>query len=338
MENQPHPISQPILVTGATGMIGSALVRRLIKEEKEVHVFVLPYDNIPIAWEGKVHIHWGDISEFRYVEKAIEACHTIFHMAALVGDWGSRQLFQRINVDGTNHVLELANSQNKRVIITTGVAVYGSDLQRFVCTEERPHGEPVGYYSQSLQAQERIAQKFILKKNLPCTIVRPSTVYGPGGRTWVYGMLDAIKAGPTILGDGNQNAGLVHVDNVVEMLLTVARSPKSIGQVYNICDEDSISWKTYQTDLAKAAKLPLPRSFPKEIAWTLGNIQEWIWKGLNLQDRPHFTLEAVNRIMSNHRIPIDKVKKDLGYKPLKTYSEGIKELKEYLKLTYLKKD
>lgn len=337
MKNIVHPIPQPILITGATGMVGSALVRRLVKEGKEVHVFVLPYDNIPISWEGKVHIHWGDIAEYRYVQRAMENMRTVFHLAAHVSDWGNRSQFQRVNVDGTNHVLELAAQNHQRVILTTGSTVYGKDLQRYVCTEGRPHGEPTGYYSQSLQAQERIAQRLIQEKSLNCTIIRLGGVYGPTSKAWVHGLIESIRLGPTLLGNGDQNAGLIHLDNAVEMLMTTASNPLAIGQIYNAVDEEYISWKTYQSDLAKAANIPPPRSFPASIARSLASIQEWTWKRLRIQERPHFTQEAINRIISNHQIPIDKAKKELGYKPIRSYEEGIKELRDYLKMTHLKK-
>lgn len=336
MENLTHPIPQPILVTGATGMIGTALVRRLIKEGKDVHVFVLPNDNIPISWEGKVRIHWGDISDYHYVERAMEGVKTVFHLAALVSDWGPRSLFQKVNVDGTNHVLDLAAKSRQRVVLTTGAAVYGTDLQKFVCTEERPHGQATGYYSQSLQAQERIAEKLIHEQALQCAIIRLGSVFGPTASTWLHSLIEGIKLGPTLLGDGKQNVGLIHVENAVEMLMLAASKDIAFGQVYNAADEEGISWKTYQTDLAKAAGISKPRYFPKNIALSLASIQEWTWKRLNIQERPHFTQEAINWIVSDHRLPIDKAKNELGYKPLKTYKEGMKELEEYLKTAYRK--
>jgi len=328
-------ILSPILVTGATGMIGSSLVYRLLQLEKEVHVFVLPTDQIPLAWEGRVHIHWGDIAQKHYVERAMEDCQIVFHLAAVVSDWGLRSLFQQVNVDGTSHVLETAASRNIRVILTTGSAVYGRDLAFFECHEDRPHGQALSFYGMSLQAQERIALQLMATYRLACTIVRPANVYGPGSRNWVYDLIEAIKRGPTLLGDGKQNAGLVHVDNVAEILLLAAAKKRAIGEIYNAAEENKVDWMTYQKDLAKAAGTPSPRYFPKSLAWGIAKIQEWVWKRLSIGSRPHFTLEAINRIGSNHRIPINKAKQELGYQPKKSYQEGMKELKDFLQKQYL---
>ncbi|MEO0899375.1 MAG: NAD-dependent epimerase/dehydratase family protein [Bacteroidota bacterium] len=336
MDKAVYDIEQPILVTGATGLIGRVLVDRLLKEQFEIHVFVLPTDHIPIRWEGRVRIHWGDIRERRYVKQAMENCQTVFHLAAVIHDWKGRNVYQEINVDGTSHVLEIAAQKGIRAVLTSGVAVYGTDLRYAICHEERPHGPAVGYYSQSQQAQERIALKLIKEAKLKCSILRPASVYGPGSRTWVHRLIEAMKNGPTLLGDGHQNAGLVHVKNVVEMLMLLATHPAALGEIYNGAEENNVSWKQYQTDLSRIAHTPPPRHFIKEISWPLANLQENIWRALNLSSRPHFTREAINRILANHRIPIDKIKNELGYKEVISYQEGMQELASYLNKQYQK--
>ncbi len=258
-------IPSPILVTGATGMIASSLGYRLLQLEKEVNVFVLPTDQIPISCEGRVHIHWGDIAQKSYVERAMEDCQIVFHLAAGVSDWGLPSLFQQVNVDGTSHLLETAASRNIRVILTTGGAVYGRELEFFECHEERPHGQAFSYYGMSLQAQEHTALQLMATSRLACTMVRPANVYGPGSRNWVYGLIEAMKRGPTLLGDGKQNAGLVHVDNLAGILLLAAAKKKATGEIYHAAEENKVDWKTYQKDLAKAAGTASPGIFLK--AW-----------------------------------------------------------------------
>ena len=90
-----NKLEAPVLVTGATGFIGRVLVRKLIEAQYCPAVFVLPEEEIPEDWKGKVHIIRGNITDSASVEKAMKGIGTVFHLAAVVTDWGNEDFFLR---------------------------------------------------------------------------------------------------------------------------------------------------------------------------------------------------------------------------------------------------
>ena len=135
-------IKEPILVTGAAGFIGRRLVKRLLDEGRQVRAFDVMA--CPESLQGETNLVWfkGDISERDEVKKAVDGCHTIFHLAALVGDWGQAALHQKITVDGTQTLFELAldSPLKPRLTLASSIVVYGDQINGERCYEGMAHG------------------------------------------------------------------------------------------------------------------------------------------------------------------------------------------------------
>ena len=97
-------IKEPILVTGAAGFIGRRLVKRLLDEGRKVNAFDVMA--CPESLQDEENLHWfkGDIAKRDDVKKALENSCSIFHLAALVGDWGQAALHQKITVLSLIHI------------------------------------------------------------------------------------------------------------------------------------------------------------------------------------------------------------------------------------------
>ena len=204
-----------------------------------------------------------------------------------------------------------------------------------VCNEETPHGQPFGPYSHAKQAQEHLAKEF-QQQDLDIAILRLANIYGPGSKLWVDELCRELKRGtPALLNGGDFNASLTHVDNVVEMILCTAASPHAYGQIYNIADEEQVSWRTYCTALAKIIGTSPPRSIPKPITNLVAIICEGLFRLFQAKRRPPLTREAVNLVGSPLHIPIDKAKREVGYRPIKDYQTSIVEIQAYLTATQL---
>ena len=319
--------ARPILVTGATGFIGRRLVALLRDHGRSVRTFVLPNEPIPDEWDSSVCIEYGDISDRQAVENAVEGVAAVVHLAAVVGDWGPESLFQRVTVDGTQHVFTAAEKLAIPVVLASSIVVYGHRLGRQVCDENTPHGRPFGPYGRAKQAQESMARNFIDRKNADIRIVRPGNVYGPGSGPWVNEAIKLLLAGsPALIDGGHQNAGLAYVDNVVDVFFRALKMDEARGQVFNACDAEPITWAGYFTDLAAIAGAATPRSVPGVIAWPLATTIELVWKLLGKTERPALTREALNLISSDHNVPNEKARTMLNHRPLKSYAEGVAEI------------
>ena len=318
---------EPILVTGATGFIGRHLVGRLQRDGRQVRAFVLPQEEAPSSWGEDVEVHRGDVGDGVTVEPAVEGAGTVIHLAAVVEDWGAEDLHQRVTVDGTEHVLGAAARNGARAVLASSIVVYGERLRTGLCHEDAPMGQPLGPYSRSKQAQERIARRLESEAGLDLSIVRPSNVFGPGSRPWVHEVLTLLRQGGiTLIGGGDQNAGLCHVDNLVDVLLRAASEDQARGRVYNAADGSDVTWKQYFGDLARLAGTNPPRSAPLWLAKPLAVLCENIWKVGTFSRRPPITREAINLVGSHHRVPVDRARDELGYVPLVGYGEAIRGL------------
>lgn len=328
-----HKIKEPVLVTGAAGFIGRRLVKRLLTEGRQVRAFDLMV--CPESLQGEENLNWiqGDISSRQDVRSVLEGCGSIFHLAAMVGDWGEASLHRKVTVEGTQVLFEsvLESKLKPVIVLASSIVVYGDQINGQRCYEGLPHGWFYGPYSESKQAQETIAHQFI-QQGLDIRIVRPANVYGAGSRPWVDEACKELRKGtPVLVSGGNYNAGLVHVDNVIEILILASCSEHAQGQIFNAADEEGVTWKQYMKDLAECCGAPKPRSIPRVVARTLAKTSEMAYRLVKSEKRPPMTSEALNLVGSNHRIDMSKTKDLLGYKPVKQYREGLNEIREYLK-------
>ena len=318
-----------ILITGATGFIGSHLTSRLLADKKRIRALVLPSEPIPADWGSHVEIFRGDIRNRRDVENAVKGVSLIFHLAAITLDTGPKELHQAVTLEGTRHIMESAATHQAKVVLTFSITTYGVKIQTDVLDEELEWGAPAGFYSTHKQLQEKLAREIATKQNVELVVLRPGNVYGAGSPQWVKSVIAELQHGtPTLLGGGHGNPGFVYIDNLVDALILASENPKAVGRIYNIGDGFDLSWKTYFTDLAKMANAPKPKVIPRWLGRALAGIIEPVWYGLKLKGRPPLTYEAFNLVASDARFPITRAQTELGYQPRVTYKEAMKEIEK----------
>lgn len=322
----------PIIVTGATGFVGSRLVVRLHSKGYKVKALVLPQEKklaetiLPLGTE----IVYGDVSNKKDVELALGGAKTIFHFAAIVKDWGSADLHSRVTIGGTSNVMAAASENNATLILCSSVVVYGDRIGRQECSEEIAFGKALGVYGNSKQYQEILAKEFEERRGLKVIIVRPTNIFGPNSGPWMNDLVKHLRSRmPSLVGNGNQNAGLCYVENFIDLLIMLANHPKAIGKVYNVCDNSDISWKQYFNDISKITKSPTPYGIPLWLARVGAGFSERVWKLLRLHTRPPITRESINLVGSNHNVPIKRAQNDLGYVPRVSYETAINEIRDW---------
>jgi len=324
-------LAEPVLVTGALGFIGQRLINRLLQDNYHVVAFILPHHELPTDWVGQVKAFHGDITQQADVETAMKSAKTVFHLAAIVSDWGDEAWHHRVTVQGTQYVMDAALKHNVSVVQASSITVYGDKIDRGLCLENTEYGNALGAYSASKQAQEKCVLAYI-EKGVDVRIIRPANIYGAGSRPWVDDLsAELIKGTPVLISGGNKDAGLVHVENVVALMLLIATSDKAKGKIYNACDEEGITWRQYITDLAKLINAPAPKSIPKFLAKIAATVMEFTWRILKLTSRPPLTHEALNLVGSHHQISMYRAKTELGYQPIVTYAQGLEDVHQYIK-------
>ena len=329
--NTKEKIAQPVLVTGATGFIGSRVVHKLLQNGIDVKVLALPNEATPSEWKDKVEIVRGSISDPGAVERATRGAKTIIHLVAIVTDWGDEKKYWEFTVEGSRLIFEQATKNKARVVLAASIAVYGDKIHSQSCPEETGYGKAFGPYSRTKQAQEKLAWDYYKNKNMRLTVVRPANVYGPRSGPWLHDVVNVIRSGaPCLISGGKMNAGLAYVDNVADILILAGSTEKTIGRAYNACDGLDVTWRDYFTDIAGMIGAGNPKSLPRPLAVFGACLLEGIYRLFGIQKRPLLTREALNLVGSDNRIPIDRVRNELGYTPQVSYAEGLKRIKEYI--------
>ena len=226
-----------ILVTGGSGFIGRALVRRLLARGETVRV--LDRHRGPA---GTTSIE-GDIRDPALVERAVEGVELICHLAAEHrDDVQPASLYDEVNVTATRHLVEAAARAGVgKILFTSSVAVYalGVDLP----SEATPPA-PFNDYGRTKLEAERVVRAWADQAPGRRTIiVRPSVVFGENNRGNVYTLLEQITRGRFVMvGRGDNRKSMAYVENLADFLIHVAGLPDP-APVYNYADKPDLSMR-----------------------------------------------------------------------------------------------
>jgi len=243
-----------IFITGATGFIGSHLCELAIKRGFNVVGFDRYNSNHDLGWlKGspylkKMKIILGDIRDYDSVYKSMKGCHSIFHLAALIGipySYISPQAYIKTNVEGTYNVLEAAKNQKiKNILITSTSEVYGS--AKYLPIDEDHPLNAQSPYAASKIAADQLALSYFRSFKTPVKIIRPFNTYGPRQseraiipRIIIQCLLNKNK---TIkLGNLKPTREFNYVEDICEAYFKVLNNSKLIGEIVNVGSNTNIS-------------------------------------------------------------------------------------------------
>ncbi len=231
-----------ILVTGATGFVGSAVLRRLIDAGFEVRALARPESDRRNLAGLPVRAVEGDLLDGKSLASALRGCRGLFHLAADYRLWTrDPDAMFRANVEGTRNVLlAAAEAGVERMVYTSSVATLGARTDGRVVDENAPvtYADMIGPYKQSKYRAEEEVHRLIAEQGLPVVIVNPSTPVGPRDikPTPTGRMIVEAAAGrmPAYVDTG---LNVVHVDDVAEGHL-LAFDKGQVGERYILGGED----------------------------------------------------------------------------------------------------
>ncbi len=284
-----------VLVTGATGFIGSNVVRELLASGYQVRALVRPGSNTVNLDGLDVELARGDITEPSTLGPALQGCQALFHVAAAYTLWHrTPSAIYRANVQGTENILSAASAARlERVVYTSSVAAIGHPAGGGPGTEATPArlGHMVGHYKRSKYLAEQVALKFA-RQGLPVVIVNPSTPLGPGdikptptGRI----VLDFLNGRmPAYL---NTGLNVVHVRDVARGHVSALNKGKE-GERY-ILGHQNVTLSDLFQRLASITGLRAPGvRLPVGLALALAGL-DYAIEGWLLRREPRIPLEGV---------------------------------------------
>jgi len=276
------------LITGGAGFIGSYLADDLLGRGYRIYAI----DNLSTgSLENIKHLRKnpdfifevGSIMDIQLMNKLVEPCELIFHLAAAVG---VRLIIDRpvdtiqTNVIGTEIILRLANKYDKKILITSTSEVYGKNEKiPFKETDDSVYGPTIKSrwsYACSKAVDEFLSLAYYHEKKLQVVIVRLFNTIGPR-QTGQYGMVvptfvkqALLNHDITVFSDGKQTRSFTDVRDVTGALIDLVNNPKAYGQVFNIGNNNEISItrlaemvKKMTGSASKITYLPYDKAFEK---------------------------------------------------------------------------
>jgi nucleoside-diphosphate-sugar epimerase len=239
-----------VLVTGATGFVGSHLAWRLRCEGARLKLLVRDPAKVPPFLCEQEDIIQGDLTDAATLAPAVQGAEWVFHCAANVSTWDRQEQYEAVNVTGVRHLLQAIEAQTirpQRLVHVSTVDVYG--LPAHACDERNPTRPPGFGYGDSKLRGERLLQEQAQRLNLPYVILRPTNVMGPGS-PFIERIGQELRGGLMLrVGGGATDVGFLYVENLVDCLLWAAQAPQAVGEVYNVADPEVISWRRFLADL-----------------------------------------------------------------------------------------
>ena len=308
-----------VLVTGATGFIGSALTRNLVAREFEVVALVEPAVDAANLQGLEVKQIVGDLRDPESVRKAMSGCRAVFHAAALYRFWAKDPSdFYAINVDGTKNVLgAAAEVGTEGFVYTSTVGTLGLEhVSETGSADERAHPDIRHLYG-SYKRSKYVAEHEVLRaaaEGLPVSLVLPTVPLGPGDRgPTPTGKIVLDYLNGRMPGYVDTTLNVVHVDDVAEGHVLALHKGK-VGRSY-ILGGENLSLQQVLEELAAVSGLPRARwKVPGPVALAVAGLSEVI-EGRMLRRHPSIPLEAARMSASTMAFDDRRARDELGYSP-----------------------
>lgn len=316
-----------VFVTGGSGFIGGRLIERLVASHTVRGLARSDQAAARISERGGEPVS-GDLSDVGAMRAGAAGCELAFHAAAMLGDWGKREDFERGNVEGSRNALTACADAGVRRFVHVGTEaalLAGRPLVNVDETAPLRPDSPALYSSTKAKAERLVLDAN--REGFETVVVRPRFVWGRGDTTLLPTMIEMVRSGRWAwIGGGHHRTSTTHVDNTVEGLILGAERGRP-GNAYFVTDGEPVVFREFVTALMQTQGVDPPsRSIPAPVAGALATASEEAWRLLPLPGRPPLTRFACWVSSQECTIRIDKARQELGYAPVRTREEGLAEL------------
>ena len=304
------------LLTGASGFIGSAVLRRLIEAGHEVRALVRPHSDRRNLKGLRCEIVRGDLADSASLAAAAAGCDALFHVAADYRLWvPDPESIYRTNVEGTRSIMRAAlRAGIPRVVYTSSVATLGLNRDGSSANEDTPSGlaDMIGHYKRSKFLAEEEVRRLAWEEGLPAVIVNPSAPVGPRDvRPTPTGRMILQAASGKMPAYVDTGLNVVHVDDVAAgHLLAFARG--RVGERY-ILGGENMSLRQILEEVSRLSGRKPPRlRLPHDLVLPVAYLAEAIARLAGGRE-PLVTVDGVRLAKKFMYFASDKARRELGY-------------------------
>lgn len=296
-----------VLITGAAGFVGSAAVRLALEAGWLVRAMVREEGDAAALRSGGAGIVAGDLTRPETLVPAAEGVDAVIHCAATTSEFRpDAELSRRTNIEGTRALVEAAlRSGRPRWIQISSMSAHPASTSIYGTTK---HG----------------ADEVVRASGLPWTILKPSIIYGPGGRGVVARTVRTMRGLPVmpVVGDGKLLMRPVHADDVARAALACLANGATAGREYMIGGPDEITFNEFLEKLGavfgvrrRRVRVPIPVAML--IARTAGAVMK----------NPPLTTDNVLGVREALRVDISAARSDFGFSPV-GFDQGLEMTRE----------
>ena len=303
-----------ILITGANGFVGHALIAEAVSRGIEVRGITRVSGDLPMNFENFVV---GDIDGNTNWRNGLMGCKTVIHLAArahVVTDSATNPLeeYRKINVQGTlNLARQAVRVGVRRFLFISSIKVNGeaTQLEHPFKADDTP--APLDAYGVSKMEAEQGLLEIAQHSGMEVVIIRPPLVYGPGVKGNLAVMIRWIKRGvPMPLGAIHNQRSLVSLDNLVDLIITCITHPAAANQIFLVSDGEDVSTTELLRGMGKSLGLKV-RLLPVPVSW------------LKLLAAMVGKQDMAQRLCGSLQVDIEKTRRLLNWKPLKSLDESL---------------
>ncbi len=315
-------------VTGGSGFVGAALIRRLAADGWTVRALARSPEAETKVREAGAEAVRGDLLDAGALERGARGADVAFHSAARLGDSGPWKEFRRVNVDGTKAVIAACRAAGVERLVHVGTEAALMHGQALVAVDEHA---PLAFGSRApYSATKAAAEAAVIEANttgLETVVVRPRFVWGAGDTTLLPILVDMARSGRLRwIGGGRQLTSTTHVQNTVEGLVLAAERGTA-GNAYFVTDGSPVVFREFVTALLATQGVQAPEGeVPLWAARTVARVSETAWRLLPLPGDPPVASFAVWASGLEATIDDTKAREQLGYRPVVPRDHGLTAL------------
>jgi hopanoid-associated sugar epimerase len=305
------------LITGATGFVGSAVLRQLIEAGHKVRALVRPGSERRNLKGLEVETVSGELRDPASLARAVKGCNALFHIAADYRLWVPRpEEIYRTNVEGTRNLMRAAQQAGvERVVYTSSVATLGLKADRTPADETTlvTLKDMIGHYKRSKYLAEEVVRKLAQEEGLPAVIVNPTAPVGPRDiKPTPTGRMVLDAAAGRIPAYVETGLNVVHVDDVAAgHLLALERG--TVGERY-VLGGTNMAFKEILSDIAMIAGKTPPRiRLPHRLVLPLAYLAQGFARITGKE--PLMTVDGVRLAKKWMFFSTEKAIREFGYQP-----------------------
>jgi nucleoside-diphosphate-sugar epimerase len=321
-----------VLVTGATGFLGSYVVPELVNRGHEV-TGVIHNRKLNPDLEKLMETRMADLTDRASLMEATKGMDAVVHLAAYYTFFGKKELYEMVTVNGTRSLIEACLANGVRRFVYCSSTETMGPVKSPPADESAPLKPSSGYGRSKVEAERVVRESSA--EGMEWTIIRPSGIYGPGNVNdvafwFIVSFVKNSMATKFLVGGGQNLVHFVHVRDAARAFALALNSPKvSVGQIYLVSDDRAVSYRELYSMMAElCGRTPPQVSLPK----TLAKVMIAPVESFNaISGRPSFMwhLSTVDAVTSDRSFTSAKAARELGYRATVGLKDGLKEALEW---------